>query len=159
MKEVSIQFDHKGKRYHGILSAVAGAGASHYHLMIDRRFYGQLFLANDQWRFASQDGMFEELGQFFSDHVAGTIQTFTITIQEGYKKLSFPVERFDITERSEKFRITARNKTIVLESNRPLFRNKGLKHRIPDWKLVEGTLAYSGAIEKLSTAIMAVLEP
>jgi hypothetical protein len=32
----------------------------------------------------------------------------------------------------------ARNGIIVLESNRPLFRTKVLKHRMPNWKQIEG---------------------
>jgi hypothetical protein len=160
MKDIPIEFEHKGKRYQGSLSLVNGAGASHYHLMINKYFHGQLFFTNNQWQFGSQTGEFKELAKFFGDHVTDWLaNNFNITIQEGYKKLSFPVQRFDITGRSEKFRIAARNKTIVLESNRPLFRNKGLKHRHPDWKLIDGELSYSGAVEKLANAIMKVIEP
>ena len=74
-----------------------------------------------------------------------------IKIKEGYKTLQFKVEQINVTAVSEQFKIIAKNKTIVLESNRPFFRNKNLKHRHPDWKLVEGKLAYAGAIEKLAT--------
>jgi hypothetical protein len=41
-----------------------------------------------------------------------------------------------VSEREEAFAIKAKNKTLVFSSNRPLFRNKGLKHRKPDYKLV-----------------------
>jgi hypothetical protein len=34
--------------------------------------------------------------------------------------------------------LIARNKTLTIESNRPLFRNKGLKHRRFDLKILEG---------------------
>jgi len=56
---------------------------------------------------------------------------FQITIKKNRITYTFIVEHFYITERSERFKIVARNITIILESNRPLFRNKGLKHRKP----------------------------
>ncbi len=84
--------------------------------------------------------------------------TFTITIRTGYKDYTLRVERINITARSEQFRIVARNKTIVLETNRPFFRNKGLKHRKPDWKLIEGHLESRYGLESLSQAIMNKIE-
>ncbi len=84
---------------------------------------------------------------------------FRVSIKEGYKVLTFTVEQFNVTQRSEQFKVIARNKTVVLESNRPLFRNKGIKHRRPDWKLVEGTLGYQSGFERLTDAIMEVIEP
>ncbi len=84
---------------------------------------------------------------------------FTITIRTGYKDYTLRVEHINITPRSEQFRIVARNKTIVLETNRPFFRNRGLKHRKPDWKLVEGKLESGYALESLSEAIMKIIEP
>jgi hypothetical protein len=41
-------------------------------------------------------------------------------------------------QRTEYFKLIARNKTLTIESNRPLFRNKGLKHRRYDLKILEG---------------------
>ena len=36
----------------------------------------------------------------------------------------------------EKFEVTAKNKTLILQTNRLLFLNKGLKHRKGQWTLI-----------------------
>jgi len=59
----------------------------------------------------------------------------------------------------EHFIVYAKNKTLILESNRPFFRNKGLKNRKPNWALVDGKLAYPSGLVTLSEAIMKVIEP
>ncbi|MBK5271412.1 MAG: hypothetical protein JJE22_10395 [Bacteroidia bacterium] len=48
------------------------------------------------------------------------------------------MERIYLSDQLEKYRITARNKTLTLQSNRPLLKAKGLKNKKPDWKMVEG---------------------
>ena len=68
------------------------------------------------------------------------------------------VEQFDKDERNEKFRIIAKNKTIVLESNRPFFRNKGMKHRKPDWKIIEGTVSSISGLEDIKKLILIVVD-
>ena len=83
---------------------------------------------------------------------------FQITIKHHWRNLKFTIERMNVTDRSEQFKIVARNKTVVLESNRPMYRNKGLKKRKPDFKVVEGNLNGSG-FEQLVVAIMEVVEP
>jgi hypothetical protein len=87
------------------------------------------------------------------------MEHFVITLRTGFKDLKFTVEWINRTPRSEQFRIKARNKTIVIESNRPLFRNKGLLHRKPDFKLVEGQITYTKGINEIAAAIMNVIEP
>ncbi|MBD0376922.1 MAG: hypothetical protein ICV51_14985 [Flavisolibacter sp.] len=47
----------------------------------------------------------------------------------------------------------SRNGHILIESNRPLFRNKGLKKRRPDFKVVEGQLRNLSFTEKIIAAI------
>ena len=49
----------------------------------------------------------------------------------------------------EKFPITARNKTFTLQSNRPLLRGKGIKHRKPNYKIIVGGMISSGTEKKL----------
>jgi hypothetical protein len=38
----------------------------------------------------------------------------------------------------EQFKVIARNGSVKFSSNRPLFRNKGIRKRIPDYILIEG---------------------
>ncbi len=61
---------------------------------------------------------------------------FWITIKEDWKQYRYLVEHIPIGERKEHFKVHGRNGHILVESNRPLFRNKGLKHRRPDFKVI-----------------------
>lgn len=83
-------------------------------------------------------------------------EKFTITIKEGRQTTKLQVSRIALTERTEQFRVVGRSVDVVLESNRPLFRNKGLKHRRPDWKLISGSVL---SAERIPEAIMNHLEP
>ena len=40
----------------------------------------------------------------------------------------------------EKIKISGRNRSIIIQSNRPIFLSGGLKHRKLDWKLIEGEM-------------------
>lgn len=54
----------------------------------------------------------------------------------------------------EQYRITTRSKSIVIQSNRPLLRNKGLKHKKPIWKVVEGESKSPYLLDKVIEALM-----
>jgi hypothetical protein len=79
---------------------------------------------------------------------------FWITIKVGFKNYRLFVEHTIISERSEHFKVIGRNKFIVLESNRPLFRNKGLKHRKPYFKIIEGQIDFYASIQVIIDAIL-----
>jgi hypothetical protein len=79
--------------------------------------------------------------------------TFQITIDYHKRKIRLSVQQLYIDERSERYRITARNGDIVLESNRPLFRAKGLKHRVPTWTQTEGQKISDHTLELIAKAI------
>jgi len=68
------------------------------------------------------------------------------------------VEQVMIDSVKEQYRISGRNKSIVLQSNRPLFRNKGIKHRKPNWKLVEGSVHYHSDMEPIIAEIMKIID-
>jgi hypothetical protein len=57
----------------------------------------------------------------------------------------------------ERFRLSAGGRSVVLQSNRPLFMAKGLKHRKPQWKVVEGSVLYFSALERTLEALEKVL--
>lgn len=68
MERIPVTFEHKGKQYTGVLSAVAGVGhSSAWHLLIENRYYGCLMLTDRGWIFHSE--WMPELGDFFGDHV------------------------------------------------------------------------------------------
>ncbi|WP_153799060.1 hypothetical protein [Foetidibacter luteolus] len=68
------------------------------------------------------------------------------------------VERLHFDEANESYRISGRNKSIVLASNRPLLCNKGLKHKAPTWSLIEGTGSNMSVYDKILAALMKALE-
>ncbi len=68
------------------------------------------------------------------------------------------VEHTIVDARTELFKVVGRNKFIVLESNRPLFRNRGLKYRKPDFKLIEGNVDYTGSMHLLVDAILEIVD-
>jgi hypothetical protein len=63
---------------------------------------------------------------------------YTITIVHDRKTYRYTVEHVPIDQRTEHFRLIARNKSLTIVSNRPFFRNKGLKYRRYDLKVLEG---------------------
>jgi hypothetical protein len=75
------------------------------------------------------------------------------------KKGRFLVEHKSISNQEEHFTIKGRNGEITLFSNRPLFRNKGLKKRRPDYKLIQGTISDRSFLEDVVNAIQRVMEP
>jgi hypothetical protein len=83
---------------------------------------------------------------------------FQITIAYHKKIIRLTVEQLYIDERIERYKVTARNGEIVMESNRPIFRGRGLKHRVPNWKLIEGKNLSTHTIELIAQAIQKHVE-
>jgi len=54
----------------------------------------------------------------------------------------------------EHYQVTGRNKSIILETNRRLLFKKGLKHKPPTWKLIEGQGYNMGILEKIQQEIL-----
>jgi hypothetical protein len=82
---------------------------------------------------------------------------FLISLELDRRKYKLLVEQVYISDRVEHFKLSARNSSILLESNRPIFINKGLKHRRPDWKLKEGNVKNMSLLQKAIEAIEAHL--
>lgn len=83
---------------------------------------------------------------------------FTIQIQSGYRKYTIKVLHIPIDQRTEQFKLQGRNKTVVLESKQSFFRNRNLKHRKPDWKVVEAKVEHLSSLEPVKEAILKHLE-
>ncbi len=58
----------------------------------------------------------------------------------------------------ERIRVIGRDRSIVLQNNRPLFRGRGLKHRRPNWKLIEGTGNNAHALERIIASLSSYLD-
>jgi hypothetical protein len=82
---------------------------------------------------------------------------FGITIRVDGRTIRLQVERIYLSGQIERFEVKARNKTLTIQSNRPLLRGKGIKHRKPDYKLIAGDIKSSGALEKIIEAVHSYL--
>ncbi|HUR66199.1 MAG TPA: hypothetical protein VMZ03_07590 [Chitinophagaceae bacterium] len=65
---------------------------------------------------------------------------FGIVIKHEGRNIRLQVQRISITSQLEKFQVIARNRSLTIQSNRPLLRAKGMKTRKPDYKLVAGIM-------------------
>lgn len=83
---------------------------------------------------------------------------FWVRIKAGYKIHRVMVERIYADEVKECFRIFGRDRSIVIESNRPFFRNRGLKNRQPTIKLIEGKAYYGQPYEQLLQIIVQYMD-
>lgn len=63
---------------------------------------------------------------------------FSISIKHERKTIRLQVEKIAETETTEKFRVTAKNQSFVLQNNRPVIIARGLKYFPLTWKVVEG---------------------
>ena len=78
---------------------------------------------------------------------------FVINVPHDRKFIKLIVERISPTDRIEQYRVSGRNRSIILQTNRPIFKLRGLKHRRPGWQLIEGTLKYKSLLEAITNEI------
>jgi hypothetical protein len=66
LERIPVTFEHEGRNYTGYLTSVSGAASNtHFHLMIDHYYKGQLFYTPLYgWQ---MDGEFQELKDYFVD--------------------------------------------------------------------------------------------
>ena len=77
LTQIPIEFDYQGKHYKGFFGEVSGAGSfqsRHWHLSLYRAgkiyYYGQMnYFEESGFRFTSQTGEFEDLNEFFGQHI------------------------------------------------------------------------------------------
>lgn len=65
------------------------------------------------------------------------------------KDLHLKAERIYLSEQVERIKVMGKNRSIVLQSNRPLLRIKGLKNKRLDWKLIEGQMNNSHVLQAI----------
>ena len=64
----------------------------------------------------------------------------------------YQVKLIERTKREEVYHVITRSRMLVFRSNRPFFRNRGIHHRRPDWKIDE-TLLYPSFIKDIIAEI------
>ncbi len=160
MKKIPVLFIHDGKRHQGHLSQVSGTGKTAggvYDLMENNYYCGKLFhTTNYGWKWDSLP--YQGIKDQMIAYVEGRETLFYIAIEQDRKQYRLKVERLLYNETHEQYLVSGRNKAIRVQSNRPLFRNKGLSHRRPDWRLVEGEGHNMGVLEKIYEALMAAID-
>jgi hypothetical protein len=57
------------------------------------------------------------------------------------------------SEKIERVKVIGRNRSITLESNRPLLLSKGLKSRRINWKLIDGQINNSHLLQQIITTV------
>ena len=75
--------------------------------------------------------------------------TFYFTIEHDRKTYRLKAERIFLDKVHEEYRIYTSTRSFVLQSNRPNFRNRGLKHIKGSWRVVEGTVKNHYMINKV----------
>jgi hypothetical protein len=78
---------------------------------------------------------------------------FTITVVYVRRQYRMQVEQVYKGPVLEQFRVSAGGKSVLLQSNRPLFIARGLRHRRPQWKVLEGRIHYQSALQLVIEAI------
>jgi uncharacterized glyoxalase superfamily metalloenzyme YdcJ len=83
---------------------------------------------------------------------------FGIVIRHERRQIRLQVERIYQSPETEKYQVTARNTSFTLQTNSPLLRNKGLKYKPADWKVVQGAINNRTILESIIKAIEAKLK-
>ena len=78
---------------------------------------------------------------------------FTLTVEYYRKLFRFEVERISKTSSLELFKVSAGDKEVVLQSNKPILQARGLKHKPIDWKVIQGKVTNNGALQVIINAI------
>ena len=59
---------------------------------------------------------------------------------------------------TEQYQLVSKKRTITLQSNRPYLRRLGLKHKRPNWHVVEGRINLPGLLETFIDELMKVID-
>lgn len=76
-----------------------------------------------------------------------------VRINYNRSRLTYPVIKTWENGGIEHFMLLGSQKVLLLQSNRPLLRAKGLKHRRIDWKLLFGEIIYQSMLEEITSDI------
>lgn len=78
---------------------------------------------------------------------------FQLTIKHSIYTYRFDVELAGKDKSFERWRLTAGDRVVVLQSNRPMLKARKLKHKALSWKVVEGDVKDDKALAKVCKAI------
>lgn len=81
-----------------------------------------------------------------------------IIIKDQYKNYRLIVEYTKVDSRKEHFKVSSKTSYLLISSNRPFFRSKGLKHRRPDYDIIEGRVYNSSVYNKILDELNAYID-
>ena len=77
------------------------------------------------------------------------VAPFIVPFKYEWKIYRLKVEQISLNERKEQFRIGKLRRHIIIETNRPLFRLRGIKHRKPEIIYLNKGNEYGNNLEEL----------
>ncbi len=95
---------------------------------------------------------------FYIYQMVNPSPSFTIKIIHQYRTYNCRVQQILLTDRIEQFKIGSARKYMIIETNRPLFRNKGIMKRQPDVKIIYGEYNFGTTYDKIVKDILAVVD-
>jgi len=156
MGDIPVSFLYNGKKCEGRLSIASGMGGDHWHLNDNsKRHLGQFFKGPRGWQFADQNGYHTELVPVFRRAIYESrypkllpllVDNFYIKLRHNSKDYKILVSQTEVSETAEQFSVIGRVKVIVVESNRPMWFNRMVRHRM-DWKHVSGEYKYQSDLQ------------
>jgi hypothetical protein len=78
---------------------------------------------------------------------------FGIVIIHDRRNYRLQVQRIYQSPEVDQYRVIARNGTFTLQTNSPLLRNKGLKYKKAEWKVIQGAINNRSILESIIKAI------
>lgn len=85
-------------------------------------------------------------------------EDFDISIRYDSRRISLKVKQVYLSDQLERYDVSGRNRSITIQSNRPLLRTKGLKYRRPNWKLISGQITHASLLEQIINGVEAYLK-
>jgi len=79
---------------------------------------------------------------------------FYIKLRRNSKDLRILVKQTHAGEKYELYSVIGKNKTIVVQNNRPIWLIRQVRHRM-EWSLVEGAVPYASNLDEICNAIEA----
>lgn len=83
---------------------------------------------------------------------------FSIVVQYDRKDIRLIAEVIHTTDQIERIEVRGRNRSIILQNNRPLLEAKNLKSRKPNWKLIDGKMNNIYLLEKIIETLEYVIK-
>ena len=78
---------------------------------------------------------------------------FAVHVYYNRKRFLVQAEKIYENNQVEHFRISAGFRSILVQSNRPLLKARGLKHWKPKWKVIEGVVRPGGGFDATMEAL------